>query len=77
MNVSVGPVVIGAVHDLERACDAIDSLNHLPATWNGDVAFELGEASQAAHRALLVLRTWDWAPSSGIAAAPSSAADAS
>lgn len=75
MDSSVGPVVVGAVQDLERVCDAIGSLTHLQATWNGDAGFELGEASQAAHRALLVLRTWDWTPSSGIAAGTSLAVD--
>lgn len=69
MDSNVRPVVAGAVKDLERACDAIDSLNRRPmATVDAD--FELGEASQAAHRALLVLRGWDWAPGIGPAATP-------
>lgn len=66
----VRPVVTGALRDLERACEAIDVLRLSSTKAASAAGFELGEASHAAHRALLALRDWDWAPGSGPSTPP-------
>lgn len=55
-------LLVAALADLERACAAIDTLRRSPTSPGADTTFELDEASHAAHHALLVLRSWDWAP---------------
>jgi hypothetical protein len=61
---SVESVVATAMEDLHRACTAIDELRERESDQNDTASFELGEASQAAHRALLALQ--GWAPSGGL-----------
>lgn len=70
MHDGVRPVVTDALRDLERVCDVIDSLQVSSANIACTAGFELGEASHAAHRALLMLRDWDWAPGSGPSTPP-------
>ena len=66
MDRTIRPVVTAVIDDLERACCGLDVLRQAGPDAHLD-SFELAEASHAAHRALMVLRGWDWTPGPGLA----------